>query len=229
MANGKYVAYYRVSTDKQKKSGLGLDAQQEAVRSYLGDRKLVGKFTEAESGKRNDRPALAQALVMCRLHNATLVVAKLDRLARNTQFLLTVVKESGDAGVVFCDLPSIPEGPTGKFLLTQMASVAELEAGLISQRTKAALKAAKARGQVLGCKNDKIAAYAAVGAKASATSRTEKSAKRAIDVRPIIESIKTEGATSLRQIARQLNERNIPTAQGGEWSAVQVTRVLQRR
>src|ERR1035441_7658467 len=116
MANGKYVAYYRVSTDKQKKSGLGLEAQQEAVRIYLngGEWKLVGAFTEAESGKRNDRPALAQALAFCRIHNATLVVAKLDRLARNTQFLLTVVKESGSAGVVFCDLPSIRDGHIGR-------------------------------------------------------------------------------------------------------------------
>src|ERR1017187_2609059 len=230
MGTGKYVAYYRVSTDKQKKSGLGLEAQQEAVRRYLdgGKWKLVGKFTEAESGKRNDRPALAQALAQCRLHNATLVVAKLDLLARNTQFLLTVVKESGSAGVVFCDLPSIPEGPTGKFLLTQMASVAELEAGPISQRTKAALQAAKARGQVLGCKNDKIAKYAKRGAKASASVRSDKAERRAGDVLPFVEAIKAEGATSLREIAAGLNERNIPTARGGEWSAVQVQRLMQR-
>jgi len=230
MGNGKYVAYYRVSTDKQKKSGLGLEAQQEAVRCYLngGNWKLVGKFTEAESGKRNDRPALAQALALCRIHNATLVVAKLDRLARNTQFLLTVVKESGDAGVVFCDLPSIPEGPTGKFLLTQMASVAELEAGLISQRTKAALQAAKARGKMLGCKNDNIAAHAIEGAKASASVRADKAEKRAEDILPIIAAIKAEGGESLRQIAAGLNERGIHTARGREWSAVQVQRLLMR-
>lgn len=228
MKNGKYVAYYRVSTDKQKRSGLGLEAQQHAVRAYLGagHGKLVGEFTEAESGKWDDRPALAQALAMCRLQNATLVVAKLDRLARNTQFLLTIVHDSGDAGVVFCDLPSIPEGPTGKFLLTQMASVAELEAGLISQRTRAALQAARARGQVLGCKNDRIASYAVLGAQASATVRTRNAAKRAEDVQPIIEAIRAEGNTSLRQIAAALNERGITTARGGEWSAVQVARVL---
>jgi DNA invertase Pin-like site-specific DNA recombinase len=230
MGTGKYVAYYRVSTDKQKKSGLGLEAQQEAVRNYLngGNWELVATFTEAESGKRNDRPALAQALSLCRLHDATLVVAKLDRLARNTQFLLTVVKEIGKAGVVFCDLPTIQDGPTGKFLLTQMASVAELEAGLISQRTKAALKAAKARGQVLGCKNDNIAAYAKRGARASASMRSCKAAKRAVDVLPFIQAIQAEGATSLRQIASALNERKIPTARGGEWSAVQVQRLIGR-
>src|ERR1035437_2879782 len=208
MGNGKYVAYYRVSTNKQEKSGLGLEAQKEAVYRYLNGGKwnLVGKFTETESGKRNDRPALAQALALCRIHNATLVVAKLDRLARNTQFLLTVVKEIGKAGVVFCDLPTIQDGATGKFLLTQMASVAELEAGLISQRTKAALQAAKARGQVLGCHNDNIAAYAKRGARASASMRSDKAAKRAGDVLPFIQAIQAEGATSLRQIASALNE-----------------------
>ena len=87
---------------------------------------------------------------MCRLHNATLVIAKLDRLSRNTQFLLNLVEGTGDAGVVFCDLPTIPTGPMGKFFITQMVAVAELEAGLISQRTKAALAAAKARGKKLG-------------------------------------------------------------------------------
>lgn len=228
MKNGKYVAYFRVSTDRQKRSGLGLSAQREAVLGYLGAHhgKLVGEFTEAESGKRNDRPALAQALAMCRLQGAALIVGKLDRLARNTHFLLTIVNESGDAGVVFCDLPTIPEGPTGKFLLTQMASVAELEAGLISQRTRAALQAAKARGQVLGCKNANIASYANAGAMASATVRTRNAAKRAGDVQPIIEAIRAEGTTSLRQIAAALNERGITTARGGEWSAVQVSRVL---
>jgi DNA invertase Pin-like site-specific DNA recombinase len=229
MGSGKYVAYYRVSTDKQKRSGLGLEAQKAAVQTYLdgGRWKLVGEFTERESGKRNDRPQLAQALIMCRLQNATLVVAKLDRLARNTQFLRTVVHESGERGVVFCDLPTIPEGPTGKFILTQMASVAELEAGLISQRTKAALKAAKARGVVLGCQNDNIAAYAKRGAKASATVRSESAQKRAADILPVIEMIKEEGHTSLREIAAALNERGFTTARGGEWSSVQVMRVLQ--
>jgi len=227
--SGKYVAYYRVSTEKQKRSGLGLEAQKEAVRSYLngGRWKLAGEFTERESGKRNDRPALAQALAMCRLLNATLVVAKLDRLARNTQFLLTVVNQSGDRGVVFCDLPTIPEGPTGKFLLTQMASVAELEAGLISQRTKAALQAAKARGVVLGRPNSDIATYAKRGAKASATVRGANAEKRAGDILPVIEAIKAEGNTSLRQIAAALNERGITTARGGAWSATQVMRAME--
>jgi DNA invertase Pin-like site-specific DNA recombinase len=235
MANGrKYVAYYRVSTGKQQRSGLGLEAQQEAVRQLLygGDWNLLGEFTEKEkgnrnSGKRSDRPALAQALALCRIHNATLVVAKLDRLARNTQFLLTVVKESGEAGVIFCDLPTIPEGPVGKFIVTQMASVAELEAGLCSQRTKAALQAAKARGKVLGCRNTNIRRYATVGAKASASVRSANATKRANDILPIINSIKAEAVVSLRRIAAVLTERSIPAPRGGQWSAVQVQRVLK--
>jgi DNA invertase Pin-like site-specific DNA recombinase len=228
--SGKYIAYYRVSTDKQKRSGLGLDAQREAVHNYLngGRWKLVGEFTERESGKNNERPALAQALAMCRLQNAVLIVAKLDRLSRNVRFLLKLVEESAEKGVVFCDLPSIPEGPMGKFFLTQMASVAELEAGLISQRTKAALQAAKARGQVLGCGNDNIRKHAKRGNRASAALRGARAGERAAAILPIIEAIKAEGSTSLRQIAGALNERGITTARGGEWSGPQVMRVLQR-
>ncbi len=147
-----FVIYSRVSTEKQGRSGLGLEAQQEAVKSYLSAHpgRVVASFVEVESGKRNDRPELAKALAVCKLKGATLIVAKIDRLARNARFLLSIVEGTGESGVVFCDLPQIPEGPIGKFLVTQMAAVGELEAGLISARTKAALTAAKARGRVLG-------------------------------------------------------------------------------
>lgn len=238
----KYVAYYRVSTGKQQKSGLGLEAQREAVRQLLngGEWTLLGEFTEKEkgnrnSGKRTDRPALIQALALCRIHNATLVVGKLDRLSRNTQFLLTIVEGSGDAGVIFCDLPHIPEGPVGKFIVTNMASAAELEAGLASVRTKAALQAAKRKGTVLGCWDKKkgrwhnnVRPYAVLGAKASALVRSAKAATRAKDILPIIESIKAEadGELSLRTIATKLTEKRIPAPRGGEWQAIQVQRVL---
>ena len=147
-----FVSYLRVSTDRQGRSGLGLEGQRKAVEDFLngGCGSLVAEFVEVETGKRHDRPQLAAALALCRLHNATLIIAKLDRLARNTRFLLDIVEGSGEAGVVFCDLPTVPSGPVGKFLVTQMAAVAELEAGLISQRTRAALAAAKARGKRLG-------------------------------------------------------------------------------
>lgn len=143
-----FVAYYRVSTDRQGRSGLGLDAQRAAVAKYVAGAGgvVAAEFEEVESGKRNDRPQLAAALAACRARRAALVIAKLDRRARNARFLLHVVEGTGEAGVVFCDLPSVPPRPVGKFLLTQMAAVAELEAGLISQRTRAALAASKARG-----------------------------------------------------------------------------------
>jgi DNA invertase Pin-like site-specific DNA recombinase len=230
MGSGKYVAYYRVSTDKQKRSGLGLDAQREAVRNYLdgGRWKLVREFTERESGKRNDRPALAKALALCRVHNATLVVAKLDRLSRNTKFLLTLVEESGERGVVFCDLPTIPEGPMGKFFLTQMASVAELEAGLISERTKAALEAAKKRGVVLGCRNGRIAAYAKSGAAASVLVRQRKAKNHAADILEEIKLIQEDGNTSLREIAAVLNDKHIPAPSGGRWHPNSVLRIMKQ-
>ena len=147
-----YVSYLRVSTDKQGRSGLGLDAQRATVAKYVASSngKIGAEYEEVESGKRDDRPQLALALVACRTRRAILIIAKLDRLARNTSFLLSVVHGVGEAGVVFCDLPQLPPGPAGAFILTMFAAVAELERGLISQRTKAALAAAKARGVKLG-------------------------------------------------------------------------------
>jgi DNA invertase Pin-like site-specific DNA recombinase len=226
--NGKYIAYYRVSTDKQKVSGLGRGAQEETVRNYLngGNWKLVATFTETESGKHNDRPELAKALAMCRVHNATLIVAKLDRLARNAHFLKTIVNESGEAGVVFCDLPKT-EGPAGKFLIGMMAEVAELEAGLISQRTKAALAVAKKNGKVLGRPNSDIYKHAQKGGATAAVNSRARITKRSADFLPILEAIKAEGNTSLRQIAAALNERGIATARGKQWTSVQVLRLLK--
>src|ERR1700758_2500388 len=145
MAEGRFVAYYRVSTARQGRSGLGLEAQQRAVADYLngGSWKLVGAFTEVESGKRDDRPVLAEALAACRVHRATLVIAKLDRLARDAHFLLGLQK----AGVKFraADMPEANEMVVGI-----MAVVAQAERKMISERTKAALAAAMARGQKLG-------------------------------------------------------------------------------
>src|SRR5580704_12026152 len=128
---GNFVAYYRVSTERQGRSELGLEAQQKAVRDHLngGNWSLVAEFTEVESGKRSDRPALDAALAKARLHRVPLVVAKVDRLTRSLSFLTRLLDSGVD--VRFCDLPKI-EGPTGRFILRQMASVAELEAGFIS-------------------------------------------------------------------------------------------------
>src|SRR3712207_4593849 len=119
MADGRFVSYLRVSTDRQGRSGLGLEAQRKAVDDFLngGGGTLVAEFVEVETGKRQDRPKLAEALALCRLHNAALIIAKLDRLARNTRFLLSIVEGCGEAGVVFCDLPTVPPGPVERFLV----------------------------------------------------------------------------------------------------------------
>src|SRR5882762_5945565 len=141
-SNGKFIAYYRVSTARQGKSGLGLEGQRAAVATYLngGSWQIVGEFTEVESGKRAvDRPELDKALAAARLHRAAVVVSKVDRLTRSVAFLSRLLEAGVD--VRFADLPQI-EGATGRFLLQQMVAVAELEAGMISARTKAALAAA---------------------------------------------------------------------------------------
>jgi DNA invertase Pin-like site-specific DNA recombinase len=221
MARGKFVAYYRVSTAKQGASGLGLEAQQEAVRSYLngGRWAMVSEVTEIESGKRNDRPALAKALALCRVHGATLVIAKLDRLARNVNFISNLM----EAGVEFTavDFPQ-----ANRLTIHILAAVAEHEAVMISSRTKAALAAAKARGTRLGNPTSQIGTRAVEGAKASVVVRRSKAAKRSADLLPMIHDIQAGGAGSLRQIAGALNTRGIPAPRGGEWSAVQVRRVL---
>jgi DNA invertase Pin-like site-specific DNA recombinase len=226
MANGSFIAYYRVSTDKQGRSGLGLEAQRQAVEAYLNGGKwsIIADFTEVESGRNADRPALAQALAAARLHRAPLVVAKVDRLTRSSAFLSRLLEAGVD--VRFCDLPQI-EGPTGRFMLQQMASVAELEAGMISVRTRAALQAAKARGVKLGGNRG-----VSLDAETSATGRafqTARSEARAADLAPTLSALKAEGVTSLGALAKALTERGIPTARGGSvWTPMQVSRVLAR-
>jgi DNA invertase Pin-like site-specific DNA recombinase len=184
---------------------------------------LLGEHVEIESGKNNDRPELARALAACRMTGATLVVAKLDRLARNARFLLSVVEGSGEGGVVFCDLPALPAGPVGKFMLTQMAAVAELEAGLVSQRTKAALAAAKARGKKLGGwrGGPKITPEAGMQA------RQERATAFAAAVGPMAAEMRAAGL-SLRQIGAELVSRGVRTPRGGEWTATAVRDLLAK-
>lgn len=225
--SGGFIAYYRVSTSKQGKSGLGLEAQRAAVAGYLngGDWRIVGEFTEVESGKRSDRPQLDAALAMARVHRAPVVVAKVDRLTRSVAFLSRLLEAGVD--VRFADLPQI-EGATGQFMLTQMAAVAQLEAAMISKRTKVALAEAKKRGQKLG--GDRGARLSAKARKAGTAATVAKAAARAADLHPMITELQGRGCKSLRAIATALNEAGIPTARGnGTWSAVQVSRVLSRQ
>ena len=228
----RFVSYLRVSTDRQGRSGLGIEAQREAVARHVASAggRIVAEFVEVESGRKADRPALAEALAACRKHRAVLVIAKLDRLARNARFLLGVVEGSGEGGVVFCDLPTIPAGPVGKFTVTQMAAVAELEAGLIGERTRAALAAAKARGVKLGGRRPgsaDVAPYAREGNAASVAARRDAAGRRAADLVPIIRELQGQGVTSLAALARELTAKGIRTPRGGTpWRPVQVMRVL---
>eukprot|EP01037_Dinobryon_pediforme_P005770 gene5770-5833_t len=221
----RYVAYLRVSTDRQGQSGLGLDAQQSAITAYLGtaSKLLLPPFIEVESGRKAARPKLAEAIEKCRRTGATLLVAKLDRLSRNADFLRALI--ASDVDVAFCDLPHVPPGAMGKFLLSQMALVAELEAGLTSERTKAALAMAKARGVVLGGDRGYRPTTPPdwqAGAAASVAARVRTAdhhAHRAMEaVRAIQES--QGAAVSLRALADALTAQGIPTPRGGAaWTA----------
>jgi DNA invertase Pin-like site-specific DNA recombinase len=214
---GKFVAYSRVSTDQQGKSGLGLAAQREAVASYLngGSWTLVAEFTEIESGKRADRPQLAAALAACKKHRAKLVIAKLDRLSRNLAFIATLM----DSGVEFV---AVDNPHANKLTVHILAAVAQHEREMIAQRTKDALQAAKARGKVLGNPKLDVARVRAFEANREAASQF------AANVLPVIQQIRASGVESLRGIARALTARGIRTARGGEWSAVQVSDILRR-
>lgn len=218
----KFVAYYRVSTVKQGRSGLGLAAQKTSVAEYLaatsGD--LIGEFVEVESGKIDARPELIAALALCDLTGATLVVAKLDRLSRNVAFLATLQ----DSGMRFIavDLPEANE-----LTIHIMAAVAQAERKAISRRTKEALAAAKARGVILGGARGNSHDLRKGPAK-SAIARSRTANERAQKVAKHIDRIRAEGAASLRSIAARLNEGSITAPRGGEWSASQVRLVIER-
>lgn len=214
---GKFVAYYRVSTDKQGQSGLGLEAQRDAVMRYLngGDWELVAEFTEVESGRKSRRPELEAAVAYCKKHKATLVVAKLDRLYRNAYFVAKLMHER--IPFVCCDNPH-----ANKMTIHILAAVAENEADLISTRTKAALGVIKARGGVLGSPTPEI------GAEAAGKVVAAQADKMAESVMPIINDLRRKGLTTYRELAEALNARGVPTARGGEWFASTVRNYVLR-
>lgn len=218
------VSYLRVSTARQGASGLGLEAQRSAVTAFAttGAHSPVAEFVEVESGSKAIRPQLIAALATCRLHRATLVIAKLDRLARNVAFIANLM----DGGVEFvaCDMPH-----ANRLTLHLLAAIAEHEREMISQRTKAALQAAKARGVRLG--NPRGAAALLDGctaaARASVAARRARAALHAAGVGPILSELSAAGLNS-REAAADLNRRGVPAPSGGAWYEGQVRRALGR-
>jgi len=220
----KFVSYCRVSTAKQGASGLGLEAQHETVRQYLAGSggELIKEFVEVESGKNNDRPELAKALKRCQLTGATLLVAKLDRLSRDIHFITSLEK----AGIEFtvCDFPT-----ANKFTIHIFAALAQYERELISQRTKAALGAKKARGAVLGKPENLTRAAADQGRAKGRLAKTVKADLFAAQVGPTVQDYRTQGV-SLNGIADKLNTDHILTASGkrGTWTPTAVKNLLAR-
>lgn len=237
MASGKFVSYLRVSTTKQGREGLGVEAQRTAVAGYLngGAWTLVAEFVEVESGKRDDRPQLAAAMALCRVHGAVLVIAKLDRLSRDAAFLMGLQK----AGVRFvaADMPEANETMVGF-----MALMAQAERKAIGTRTKAALAEKKAwyarltdaeradmraRGKATSMGGFRGYTPGNAEREASAKARKAYAEARGADLAPILADMRGKGITSLGGLARALSEAGIPTARGAStWSPMQVSRLL---
>jgi DNA invertase Pin-like site-specific DNA recombinase len=221
MADGKFISYLRVSTQKQDASGLGLEAQREAVSQYLngGLWEVMGEFLEVETGKGADalskRPKLREALALCKKTGVTLLIAKLDRLARNVHFVSGLL----ETGIEFvaCDMPN-----ANKTMLQMFSVMAEWERDAISARTKAALSAAKARGVVLG-------AAGALNLKPNIEARKAAADAYAETLREVLMGFRTQGLTQAKQVER-LNALRLPTASGaiGNWNPKQLQRVMAR-
>ena len=222
----KIIAYFRVSTRKQGDSGLGLEGQEAAVRDYARqhEAKILAAYTEVESGRKAERSQLNKALAHARRSKATLMVAKLDRLSRNVAFLSTLM----DSGVEFiaCDNPF-----ANRLTIHILAAVAEDEARRISERTKAALAAYKARGGKLGaalaqCRKLTIAARKR-GAERSGTTSRRLALEAYRDIEPTLQELKKAGL-SLREMARKMNELGHTTRRGKTWNHVQIKRIMER-
>ncbi|HVI58045.1 MAG TPA: recombinase family protein [Luteimonas sp.] len=220
----KLVAYYRVSTDRQGRSGLGLEAQRHAVDQYAQSVRgtITAAFTEVESGKDNDRPELAKALQLADVTGATLVIAKLDRLSRNAEFLLRL--QNGGVKFVAADMPNADETTVGI-----MAIMAQREREAISRRTREALAAAKRRGVKLGNPNGAEAIRrAGKGTGAATAAASAKAGAHAAKVLPIVAELRAQGVESLGALAQALNARGVRTLQGKGWHKSSVRGLLAR-
>jgi DNA invertase Pin-like site-specific DNA recombinase len=220
----RIVAYERVSTARQGASGLGIEAQCQAIGAHSVQRgaTILARFTEVESGRNPDRPELGRALHLAKVTGATLVIAKLDRLSRNAAFLLAL----RDSGVRFVavDLPEANDLTVGI-----MALVAQQEREAISRRTKEALAVAKARGVKLGNPNGAAALRRAGKGDAPLRAAVARNAQaHARDLAPVLEELRAQGVTSLRGIAAALNQRGMLTRRGGRWHASSVRNLIMR-
>ena len=220
-----YVTYHRVSTTKQGVSGLGLESQQQVVSGYLNANggNLVAEFTEVMSGKKDNRPELEKALRKCRLTGATLLIAKLDRLSRNRSFLMSL--QDSKIKFVCVDMPE-----ANHFTIGMMACMADYESQMISERTIAALKVAKARGVKLG--NPNLAEIRNTDTAKATAAKTEQAQERNADVRETINEMvgamptEQRNGVSLRTLASLLNDAGYKTARGKAWGPTSVSRVL---
>ena len=218
----RFVSYLRVSTDKQGKSGLGIEAQRHQVEAHLQSisGELVTEVVEVESGKRNDSPKLQEAIALAKAYNATLLIAKLDRLGRNAHFLLGL-KEAG-VKFVAADNPS-----ANNLTIGILALIAEHEREAISDRVKRALAAAKARGTKLGGYRGYNGS--ATDLEKAREARTAKANNRARDYQLLFERLNPDGSVSLKAMAQKLNAEGVPTPRGkDQWQHGQVTRVYKR-
>ena len=236
---GKFVSYLRVSTNGQGEYGLGIEGQRQAVADHLngGAWDLVAEYVEVESGKRDNRPELDAALAICRAYNATLIIAKLDRLSRNASFLLGL----RDAGVKFVAV-DLPEANT--LTVGLMAVMAQHEREAISARTTAALGAIKRQIEDKGSYTTKAGRIITKlgnggctlsladrdrGGRHGRARRAEIAKQKARDLLPIINRVREGGVTTASGIARQLNAENVPTPRGaGKWQAITVQRIVTR-
>lgn len=214
----RYIAYYRVSTEKQGQSGLGLEAQRETVARAIEGKDLLGEYVEVESGAKNERPQLLEAVDHAKAANAVLVIARLDRLSRNLAFIATMM----DSEVEFlcCDNPHAT-----KFTLHILAAMAEHERDLISQRTTAALAAAKRRGVKLGGLRHDLGRYASQGGQASAVTRGRKADNHARRIAKAVERLgEVDEDTRLSELRRQ----GFTSPSGKTLTTRQVDRALTR-
>jgi DNA invertase Pin-like site-specific DNA recombinase len=222
MSDRPFVVYYRVSTRQQKRSGLGLLAQQDSVHRYIkaNPGRLLAEVTEIESGQSRDRPQLKEALRLCRVYNAKLIVARLDRLARSVSMIAGLLES--DVDFITADMPL-----ANRFTIHILAAVAEYEARLISDRTKAAFAAAKARGKKFGNPKPETHTFSDAARKARIRAERERSKKRALDFAPLLCDLRDRGQT-IQEIAQHLTAIGVERPRGGNaWGHNTVRRMFE--